>query len=67
MDLITLDVSAVAEDDCRPGTAVSLLGGGIDLDDQAASAGTIGYELLTQLGSRYHRVYTSKADRGSPA
>lgn len=57
MDLITLDVSAVAEADCRPGIAVSLLGGGIDLDEQAASAGTIGYELLTQLGSRYHRVY----------
>jgi len=57
MDLITLDVSALDEQDCRPGTAVSLLGGGIDLDDQAASAGTIGYELLTQLGSRYHRVY----------
>lgn len=61
MDLITLDVSAIAEEDCRPGTAVSLLGGGIDLDNQAALAGTIGYELLTQLGSRYHRVYKSTA------
>lgn len=61
MDLITLDVSAVAEEDSRPGTAVSLLGGGIDLDEQAAAAGTIGYELLTQLGSRYHRVYKSTA------
>lgn len=58
MDLITLDVSALDADDCVPGTPVSLLGGGIDLDEQAALAGTIGYELLTQLGARYRRVYT---------
>lgn len=61
MDLITLDVSALAAEDCRPGTAVSLLGGGIDLDEQAAAAGTIGYELLTQLGKRYRRIYKSAA------
>jgi alanine racemase len=61
MDLITLDVSALDASDCRPGTPVSLLGGGIDLDDQAAAAGTIGYELLTQLGRRYRRIYKSAA------
>ncbi|WP_341910808.1 alanine racemase [Ferrovibrio terrae] len=61
MDLITLDVSALAAEDCRPGTPVSLLGGGIDLDEQAALAGTIGYELLTQLGKRYRRIYKSAA------
>ncbi|KKK58255.1 hypothetical protein LCGC14_3046270, partial [marine sediment metagenome] len=27
-------------------------------DDVAADAGTIGYEVLTSLGSRYHRVHT---------
>lgn len=61
MDLITLDVSALDASDCRPGTPVSLLGGGIDLDEQAALAGTIGYELLTQLGKRYRRIYKSAA------
>lgn len=61
MDLITLDVSALDASDCRPGTPVSLLGGGIDIDDKAAAAGTIGYELLTQLGRRYRRVYKSTA------
>lgn len=61
MDLITLDVSALAAEDCRPGTPVSLLGGGIDLDEQATQAGTIGYELLTQLGKRYRRIYKSAA------
>ncbi len=60
MDLITLDVSALG-DDCHPGTPVSLLGGGIDLDEQAAAAGTIAYELLTQLGPRYRRAYTGGA------
>lgn len=58
MDLITLDVSALDPADCVPGTAVSLLGGGVDLDAQASAAGTICYELLTQLGQRYRRVYT---------
>lgn len=61
MDLITLDVSALDASDCRPGMPVSLLGGGIDLDEQAALAGTIGYELLTQLGKRYRRIYKSAA------
>ena len=60
MDLITLDVSALRPEDCPPGTSVSLLGGGIDLDEQAAQAGTIGYELLTQLGKRYRRIYKTR-------
>lgn len=60
MDLITLDVSSLG-DECRPGMPVSLIGGGIDLDEQADAAGTIAYELLTQLGARYHRVYTGGA------
>src|SRR3546814_7773453 len=46
MDLITLDVSAVPDGDCRPGDAVDLIGGGVDIDEQAATAGTIAYELL---------------------
>ena len=65
MDLITLDVSALDSstlgDECRPGMPVSLLGGGIDIDEQAAAAGTIAYELLTQFGPRYRRVYTGDA------
>ncbi|MFC3678276.1 alanine racemase [Ferrovibrio xuzhouensis] len=61
MDLITLDVSAVPDGDCRPGDAVDLIGGGVDIDAQAATAGTIAYELLTQLGRRYRRIYTGAA------
>ena len=57
MDLITLDVSALAPDRCGPGTLVDLIGGGARVDDVAAAGGTISYELLTGLGDRYHRIY----------
>ena len=57
MDLITLDVSSVAPDIAMPGALVDLIGPDNDLDALATQAGTIGYELLTSLGRRYHRVY----------
>jgi alanine racemase len=57
MDLITLDVTALPADAVRPGTMVELLGGPDGLDELAAAAGTIGYEILTRLGSRFARRY----------
>lgn len=57
MDLITLDVSALPPERCSPGTLVELIGGQAEIDDVAARAGTISYEILTSLGDRYHRVY----------
>lgn len=57
MDLITLDVSALPPERCSPGTLVELIGGQAEIDDVAANAGTISYEILTSLGDRYHRVY----------
>ena len=57
MDLITLDVTDFAEADVRPGTPVVAIGDARTLDAVAAEAGTIGYEFLTGLGGRYHRVY----------
>ncbi len=56
MDMISLDVT-----DCpaaRPGAMVELLGPHQSIDDLAASAGTIGHEILTSLGTRYRRRYT---------
>jgi alanine racemase len=35
----------------------SLIGEGLTLDEVAAQAGTIAYEVLTSLGRRYHRVW----------
>jgi alanine racemase len=61
MDLITLDVSAVPVDAVRPGTMARLIGGPDGLDELAAAAGTIGYEVLTRLGTRFARRYISAA------
>jgi alanine racemase len=36
---------------------IDLIGPDLPIDEVAADAGTIGYEILTQLGARYHRVY----------
>ncbi len=57
MDLITLDVTGVAPDNARPGAWVDLIDPQHGPDSLAAEAGTIGYEILTALGRRYHRVY----------
>jgi alanine racemase len=57
MDLVTFDVSAIDPALVRPGDSVELLGAIYGVDEAAADAGTIGYEILTSLGSRYHRVY----------
>ncbi len=57
MDLITLDVSAV-RGEIAPGERVDLIGGDAASPDAiAAQANTIGYEILTLLGGRYHRAY----------
>ena len=62
MDLVTFDVSAVPPALAHPGAMIELLGGGYGIDDAAADAGTIGYEILCALGSRYHRVYREPPD-----
>lgn len=57
MDLVTLDVGALPPERLRPGDLVDLLGPEQGVDDLAQQAGTIGYEILTALGRRYHRAY----------
>ena len=57
MDLIALDVSALPPDAVRPGTTVTLIGGPDGVDELAKAADTIGYEILTRLGSRFARRY----------
>lgn len=57
MDLVTLDVTALAPDTVRPGTLATLLGGALDADAVGETAGTISYEVLTRLGQRYRRDY----------
>jgi alanine racemase len=57
MDLIIIDVTDVDDPALHAGTPVELLGQDITVDDLAARSKTIGYEILTSLGRRYHRVY----------
>jgi alanine racemase len=57
MDLITFDVTDVAEKDSCPGAMIELIGSNYTVDKLAIDAGTIGYEILTSLGSRYSRNY----------
>jgi alanine racemase len=61
MDLLTLDVTDLDPETTRPGSFAELIGPGHDIDAIAAEAGTSGYEMLTALGRRYHRVYSGGA------
>jgi len=66
MDLVTFDVSAVPPAVAHPGAMIELLGVDYGIDDAAADAGTIGYEILCALGSRYHRIYRDPAGTDRP-
>jgi alanine racemase len=57
MDLLAIDITDLPENVGRRGDLAILIGDEITVDDMAKSAGTIGYEVLTGLGRRYHRVY----------
>ena len=58
MDLITLDISSLPPGTVTPGTTAELIFGPNGVDQLAAAAGTIGYEILTRLGTRFVRRYT---------
>jgi alanine racemase len=59
MDLLALDVTDLPVSAVRRDQMVTLIGDGLPLDEVAAQAGTISYELLTNLGRRFHRVWKS--------
>lgn len=64
MDLVTLDVTDAP--DIAAGDAVQLLGPDQPVDRFADAAGTIGYEVLTALGSRYRRRYRGDGSEREP-
>lgn len=57
MDSLTLDITALPPGTLELGSLVELIGPHQTLEDIAAAAGTISYEILTRLGRRYHRIY----------
>jgi alanine racemase len=57
MDLVMFDATGVPAAMLPRGGFVELLGEHVTVDDLAAFGGTIGYEVLTSLGRRFHRIY----------
>ena len=57
MDLTTFDVSNVPDSATIPGGFIDIISHAVTVDDVARAAGTIGYEILTALGNRFHRRY----------
>jgi len=55
MDLTTVDVTNVPDALLSSGALVDLIGPHNSVDQVAEQAGTIGYEILTSLGSRFER------------
>jgi alanine racemase len=57
MDLISVDVTEVPEGLAQRGAWVEVMGERVTVDDLTDRAGTIGYELLSRLSPRVHRIY----------
>ena len=64
MDCLGVDVTDAPEAALQEGMALDLIGPHRPLEDAATAAGTIGYEMLTALGQRYHRCYRPDAPPG---
>src|SRR6195952_4651953 len=67
MDLMAVDITDLPDKTARRGHLVTLIGDGITVDELAHHFGTIGYEVLTSLGSRYMRFYKGGAPAPDPA
>jgi alanine racemase len=57
MDLMMVDITDLPDGAVRRGDLATLIGGELGIDEVAAKAGTIGYEVLTRLGLRCHLDY----------
>ncbi len=59
MDMTSVDITHLPEGTVKRGDMAELIGPHISVDDVGLRAGTIGYEILTALGTRYMRRYKS--------
>jgi alanine racemase len=62
MDLITVDVTDLGDPAPQRGDWADLIGPELPLEAVGAAAGSIGYEVLTRLGPRFHRIYLDRGD-----
>ena len=60
VQVITVDVTELGDTGIARGHLVDLIGEELPLESIGARAGTIGYEVLTRLGKRFHRVYVGE-------
>lgn len=57
MDFITIDVTDIPSDKIFLGANVEIIGDNCTIDKMADIIGTISYDVITQLGNRYKRIY----------
>ena len=62
MDLITVDITDVGDPAPVRGDFVDLIGPELPLEAVGSAARSIGYEVLTRLGARFHRQYVDRGD-----
>jgi alanine racemase len=58
MDMMAVDITDLPPLSVARGSHAEIFGKHIAIDEAASWAGTISYELLTRLGSRYARLYS---------
>jgi alanine racemase len=64
MDVTMFDVTDLPQGTVRRGDWIEIFGPNIGLDEAASSGGTVSYELLTDLGRRFHRRYIGRGGAG---
>ncbi|RYG93622.1 MAG: hypothetical protein EON57_19715, partial [Alphaproteobacteria bacterium] len=65
MDMIGVDATDLPELPL-PGAMAEIIGKTITVDDHADVAGTLGYEVLTNLKGRYVRQYVESVQAAAP-
>ena len=58
MDITAVDLTNIPDENCKRGILVEILGPNQNIDQLSKNAGTISYEILSRLGSRFKRVYS---------
>lgn len=60
MDLVNVDITDIPSESIHVGNWVELFGDHLLVEDLAKKAGTIPWEILTQVGQRFERFYINK-------
>ncbi len=60
MDLTTFDVTDIPANELFTGQMIEIIGGDNSLDALSEAAGTVSYEILSDIGNRYCRQYVNE-------